>query len=164
MRYRVLCRCRTCSLPFLAMRQSKPPQLHQTSVTEAGPLPSGGVMLPQPSSSTMSPAEFSCDRAGFRFLIPACLPLVAWHRLRSPGLGSSPFHSVPSPTPRCEPMVPLSVNPHRLAAFPRRRYGRPTQPKYDEADSSSLSLRPAALHLRSRSLEPLARATNSTSC
>jgi hypothetical protein len=84
-------------------------------------------MLSQPSSSTMSPAEFSSDRTGFRFPYTGPLPAVNWHRMRSPGLGSSPFHNVPSPTPRCEQMVQLSVNPHLLAAFPRRRYGRLTQ-------------------------------------
>jgi len=100
----------------------------------------------------MCPAEFSSDRTGFRLPYTGPLPAVSWHRMRPPGLGSSPFHSVPSPTPRCEQMVQVSVNPHLLAAFPRRRYGRPTQQEYDEADSSSWLLRPAVLHLRSRSL------------
>jgi len=84
-------------------------------------------MLSQPSSSTMSPAEFSSDRTGFRFPYTGPLPAVHWHRMRFPGLGSSPFHNVPSPTPRCEQAVQLSVNPHLLSAFPRRRYGRLTQ-------------------------------------
>ena len=84
-------------------------------------------MLSQPSSGTMSPAEFSCDRTGLRLPYTGSLPAVHWHRMRSPGLGSSPFHNVPSPTPRCEQMVRLSVNPHLLSAFPRRRYGRLTQ-------------------------------------
>src|SRR5208337_4095083 len=84
-------------------------------------------MLSQPSSGTMSPAEFSSDRTGFRLPYTGPLPAVNWHRMRPPGLGSSPFHNVPSPTPRCEQMVPVSVNPHLLAAFPRRRYGRLTQ-------------------------------------
>jgi hypothetical protein len=84
-------------------------------------------MLSQPSSGTMSPAEFSSDRTGFRLPYTGPLPAVNWHRMRSPGLGSSPFHNVPSPTPRCEQMVRVSVNPHLLAAFPRRRYGRLTQ-------------------------------------
>jgi len=75
----------------------------------------------------MNPAEFSCDRSGFRFPYTAPLPAVSWHRMRPPGLGTSPFHNVPSPTPRCEQMVRVSVNPHLLAAFPRRRYGRLTQ-------------------------------------
>ena len=127
MRYRVRCSWRTCSVSFLAMWQSKLPQLHGTSVTEAGPLPSDCVMLSQPSSSTMGPAEFSSDRTGFRLPYTGPLPAVHWHRMRPPGLGSSPFPNVPSPTPRCEQMVPLSVNPHLLAAFPRRRYGRLTQ-------------------------------------
>src|ERR1700730_7951240 len=47
--------------------------------------------------------------------------------MRPPGLGSSPFHNVPSPTPRCEQTVRLSVYPRLLSAFPRRRYGRLTQ-------------------------------------
>ena len=51
-----------------------------------------------------------------------------------------------------------------LPAFPRRRYGRLTPLQYHEADSSSSLLRPAALHLRSRSLKPSARAFNPTSC
>src|SRR5271157_4283705 len=84
-------------------------------------------MLSQPSSGTMSPAEFSSDRTGFRLPYTGPLPAVNWHRMRPPGLGSSPFHNVPSPTPRCEQMVRVSVNPHLLAAFPRRRYGRLTQ-------------------------------------
>ena len=84
-------------------------------------------MLSQPSSSTMSPAEFSSDRTGFRLPYTGPLLAVSWHRMRPPGLGSSPFHSVPSPTPRCEQMVQVSVNPHLSAAFPRRRYGRLTQ-------------------------------------
>lgn len=75
----------------------------------------------------MNPAEFSCDRSGFRFPYTAPLPAVNWHRTRPPGLGTSPFRNVPSPTPRCEQMVPVSVDPHLLAAFPRRRYGRLTQ-------------------------------------
>ena len=75
----------------------------------------------------MSPAEFSSDRTGFRLPYTGPLPAVNWHRMRPPGLGSSPFHNVPSPTPRCEQMVRVSVNPHLLAAFPRRRYGRLTQ-------------------------------------
>ena len=41
----------------------------------------------------------------------------------------------------------MSVNPRLLTAFPRRRYGRLTQLAYYEADSSSLVLQPAALHL-----------------
>src|SRR5215471_11793148 len=145
-------------------RAIKLPQLHGTSVTEAGPLPSGWVMLSQPSSSTMSPAEFSCDQTGFRLPYTGPLPAVNWYRMRPPGLGSSPFPSLPSPTPRCEQMVQVPVDLHLLAAFPRRRYGRLTQQEYDEADSSSWLLQPAVLHLRSRSLEPLARAPNSTSC
>jgi hypothetical protein len=84
-------------------------------------------MLSQPSSSTMSPAEFSSDRTGLRLPYTGPWPAVHWHRMRPPGLGSSPFHNVPSPTPRCEQMVRLSVNPHLLPAFPRRRYGRLTQ-------------------------------------
>ena len=84
-------------------------------------------MLSQPSSGTMSPAEFSSDRTGFRLPYTGPLPAVTWHHMRPPGLGSSPFHNVPSPTPRCEQMVRVSVNPHLLAAFPRRRYGRLTQ-------------------------------------
>src|SRR5579864_8883479 len=84
-------------------------------------------MLSQPSSSTMNPAEFSCDRTGFRFPYTAPLPAVGWHRMRPPGLGTSHFRNVPSPTPRCEQMVPMSVDPHLLSAFPRRRYGRLTQ-------------------------------------
>jgi hypothetical protein len=75
----------------------------------------------------MSPAEFSCDRSGLRLPYTGPLPAVHWHRMRPPGLGSSPFHNVPSPTPRCEQMVQLSVNPHLFPAFPRRRYGRLTQ-------------------------------------
>jgi hypothetical protein len=75
----------------------------------------------------MSPAEFSSDRTGFRLPYTGPLPAVNWHRMRPPGLGSSPFHNVPSPTPRCEQMVRVSVNPHLLAAFPRRRYSRLTQ-------------------------------------
>src|SRR5579864_1285000 len=110
-RYRVRCSWRTCSVSFLAIGQSKLPQLHGTSVTEAGPLPSDWVMLSQPSSSTMSPAEFSSDRTGFRLPYTGPLPAVHWHRMRPPGLGSSPFPNVPSPKPRCEQMVPLSVNP-----------------------------------------------------
>jgi hypothetical protein len=47
--------------------------------------------------------------------------------MRPPGLGSSHFHNVPSPTPRCEQTVQLSVYPRLLSAFPRRRYGRLTQ-------------------------------------
>src|SRR5215831_4975699 len=47
--------------------------------------------------------------------------------MRPPGLGSSHFHNVPSPTPRCEQTVRLSVYPRLLSAFPRRRYGRLTQ-------------------------------------
>src|SRR5271166_6584792 len=47
--------------------------------------------------------------------------------MRLPGLGSLPFHNVPSPTPRCEQTVPMSVNPRLLPAFPRRRCGRLTQ-------------------------------------
>jgi hypothetical protein len=47
--------------------------------------------------------------------------------MRPPGLGLSHFHNVPSPTPRCEQTVRLSVYPRLLSAFPRRRYGRLTQ-------------------------------------
>src|ERR1700737_1488800 len=47
--------------------------------------------------------------------------------MRPPGLGSSYSHNVPSPTPRCEQTVRLSVYPRLLSAFPRRRYGRLTQ-------------------------------------
>ena len=96
-------------------------------MTEAGPLPSGWVMLSHPSGGTMSPAEFSCEQAGFRFPYTAPLPVVCGHRMRPPGLGTSHFHNVPSPTPRCERMVLVSVIPHPLPAFPRRRYGRLTQ-------------------------------------
>src|SRR5882762_4643720 len=46
--------------------------------------------------------------------------------MRPPGLGTSHFHNVPSPTPRCEQTVRLSVYPRLLSAFPRRRYGRLT--------------------------------------
>jgi hypothetical protein len=84
-------------------------------------------MLSQPSSSTMSPAEFSCDQTGFRFPYTGPLPVVCRHRMRPPGLGTSPFLSVLSPTPRCEQTVRLSVDPRLLSAFPRRRYGRLTQ-------------------------------------
>src|SRR5260370_39508169 len=84
-------------------------------------------MLSQPSSSTMSPAEFSSDRTGFRLPYIGSLPAVHWHRMKPPGLGSPPFHNVPSPTPMCEQMAQVFVYPHLLAAFPRRRYGRLTQ-------------------------------------
>ena len=84
-------------------------------------------MLSQPSSSTMRPAESSCDQTGFRFPYTGPLPVVCRHRMRPPGLGTSPFLSVLSPTPRCEQTVRLSVDPRLLSAFPRRRYGRLTQ-------------------------------------
>ena len=113
-------------LSLVAIRQSNPPQLHCTSLTEAGSLPSDWVMLSQPSSSTVNPAEFSYGQTRFRFAYTGLLPAVNWHRMRPPGLGSSHFHNVPSPTPRCERMVQMSVNPHPLSAFPRRRYGRLT--------------------------------------
>jgi hypothetical protein len=75
----------------------------------------------------MSPAESSCDQTGFRFPYTGPLPVVCRHRMRPPGLGTSPFLSVLSPTPRCEQTVRLSVDPRLLSAFPRRRYGRLTQ-------------------------------------
>ena len=84
-------------------------------------------MLSQPSSSTMNPAEFSYGQTRFRFAYTGLLPAVNRHRMRPPGLGSSHFHNVPSPTPRCERMVQMSVVPHPLPAFPRRRHGRLTQ-------------------------------------
>ena len=133
-------------------------------LTEAGSLPSGSVMLPSPSSSTMNPAEFSCDRAGFRFPYTAPLPAVGWHRMRPPGLGTSHFLNVLSPTPRCEQMVPMSVDPHLLPAFPRRRYGRLTQQRITRLIRVHGYYSPLICIYRSRSLEPSAHASNSTSC
>jgi len=105
----------------ITIRQSKPPQLHCTSVTEAGSLPSDWVMLSQPSNGTMNSAELSYGQTGLRFAYTDLLPAVNWHRMRPPGLGLSHFHNVPSPTPRCERMVQMPVNPHPLPAFPRKR-------------------------------------------
>jgi hypothetical protein len=81
-------------------------------MTEAEPLPSGWVVLLQPSGGTMSPAQFSRDRTRLRSPYTGPLPAVRWHRMRPPGLGTSHFHNVPSPTPRCEQMVQVSVDPH----------------------------------------------------
>src|SRR6516162_2861491 len=133
-------------------------------MTEAGSLPSGEVMLSSPSSSTLNPADFSCDRSGFRFPYTAPLPTVGWHRMRSPGLGTSPFHNVPSPTPRCEQMVLMSVDPHLSPAFPRRRYGRLTQQSMTRLIRVHCHYGPLFCILRSRSLELLAHASNPTSC
>ena len=144
--------------------QSKLPQLHGTPLTEAGSLPSGAVMLSSPSSSTLNPADSSCDRSGFRFPYTAALPAVDWHRMRSPGLGTSHFHNVPSPTPRCEQMVLISVDPHLLPAFPRRRYGRLTQRRMTRLIRVHRYYGPLLCILRSRSLELSAHAFNPTSC
>ena len=78
-----------------------------------------------------------------------------------PGLGPSPFRNMPSPTPRgVNRWFLLSVYPRLLSTFPRRRYGRLTLFSIlQRLIWSSLSLWPAVLHLRSRSLEPVARAT-----
>ena len=75
----------------------------------------------------MCPAESSSASPDFGFPHTGPCPVAYWHRMRPPGLGSLPFHNVPSPTPRCEQTVPMSVNPRLLPAFPRRRCGRLTQ-------------------------------------
>ena len=153
-------RWRTCSVSFLAIGQSKLPQLHGTSVTEAGsPFPRiSSLCCPNPPAVTMSfPRNSHPTRTGFLVALyrpVASGPLASHETSRPRSITLSPTCHLQHPGVNrwfnC-PLIPTSV-----ASLPAQTIRSAHTMTYDEADSSSWLLRPAGLHLRSRSLEPWA--------
>src|SRR5215472_1790323 len=129
-----------------------------------GPFPQARLCCPNPQTVLRTPRNSDATEPDFGFLIPPRCQWSAGHRIRPPGLGTSPFHNVPSPTPRCEQMVRASVDPHLLPAFPRRRYGRLTQRRMTRLIRVHGYYGPLLCILRSRSLELSAHTFNPTSC
>jgi len=95
----------------------------------------------------MNPAESSDDPRRLRSPLYDAVAHGQWASPEASRPETWDFHRVQPPTPRCSKTVRTSVNPRLLTAFPRRRYGRLTQIKYYEADTGSLVLQPAVLHL-----------------